>query len=160
MLLIGDNMFWCCFIVGFRPNYTVVYTWHCPSVPSHSSVFKVLARASKPPAFDDILALLGVGCNLNRIRVLHLKKRGLLLFISAEQDIISICQCQKRRTTFNIFKENCKAIHAVLSSSRSFLVILLHQYYILFLPDSIQLRPFNGAVSGNIFNEPTPSIRG
>ncbi|KAI4803987.1 hypothetical protein KUCAC02_025632, partial [Chaenocephalus aceratus] len=47
-----------------RPNCIEVYTWHWSSLP-HSSFFKVLARASKPPGFDDILALLSVGCNLN-----------------------------------------------------------------------------------------------
>lgn len=65
----------------FRPNYTVVYTWHQPPLP-HSSVFKALAQASKPPGFDDILAPVRVGCNLNGIRVLRGLKKAAALHLS------------------------------------------------------------------------------
>lgn len=55
----------------------MVYTWHSPPL-LHSCVFKVLAGASKPSGFDDILALICVGCDLNRIRELHVTKASAL----------------------------------------------------------------------------------
>lgn len=64
----------CYFIIRFKPNYAVLYTWHEPPLP-HSSVFKVLASGSKQPGFDDSLALIFIGSSFNGIRAPHAEKQ-------------------------------------------------------------------------------------